>query len=91
MVTPGVSHFYLRRLHSLSGIFPMGVFLLEHFFGNAFATRGPEAYNRYVEFLLGMPYLPALEIGLVFSAPSCSTGSTGSSSPPWGGRRPPTC
>ncbi len=66
MATPGVSHFYLKRLHSLSGIFPIGVFLLEHFFGNAFATRGPEAYNRYVEFLLGMPYLWVLEIGLVF-------------------------
>jgi hypothetical protein len=66
MGAPGVWHFYLRRLHSLTGIFPIGVFLVEHFFGNAFATRGPEAYNRYVEFLLGMPYLPALEIGLVF-------------------------
>lgn len=66
MATAGVSHFYLRRLHSLAGIFPIGVFLLEHFFGNAFATRGPEAYNRYVEFLLGLPYLPVLEIGLVF-------------------------
>jgi succinate dehydrogenase / fumarate reductase cytochrome b subunit len=66
MATPGVSHFYLKRLHSLCGIFPIGVFLVEHFFGNAFATRGPEAYNRYVEFLLGMPYLWALEIGLVF-------------------------
>jgi len=66
MGAPGVWHFYLRRLHSLTGIFPIGVFLIEHFFGNAFATRGPEAYNRYVEFLLGMPYLPVLEIGLVF-------------------------
>ncbi len=65
MATPGVSHFYLKRLHSLCGIFPIGVFLVEHFFGNAFATRGPEAYNRYVEFLLGMPYLWSLEIGLV--------------------------
>ncbi len=66
MATAGVRHFYLRRLHSLAGIFPIGVFLVEHFFGNAFATRGPEAYNRYVAFLLGLPYLPVLEIGLVF-------------------------
>lgn len=66
MATPSVWHYTLRRLHSLSGIFPVGVFLVEHFFGNAFATRGAEAYNRYVEFLLGMPYLPVLEIGLVF-------------------------
>jgi succinate dehydrogenase / fumarate reductase, cytochrome b subunit len=66
MAMPSAGQYYLRRLHSLSGIFPIGVFLLEHFFGNAFATRGPEAYNRYVEFLLGMPYLPVLEIGVVF-------------------------
>ena len=88
MVTPGVSHFYLRRLHSLSGIFPMGVFLLEHFFGNAFATRGPEAYNRYVEFLLGMPSAGAGDrAGL---GPLRSTGST-SPSPPSAARRPATC
>ena len=66
MAKAGVGHFYLRRLHSLTGVFPLGVFLVEHFFGNAFATRGPEAYNRYVEFLLGMPYLPVLEVGMVF-------------------------
>jgi succinate dehydrogenase / fumarate reductase cytochrome b subunit len=58
--------FYLRRLHSLTGVLPIGVFLIEHFIGNAWATRGPEAYNRYVEFLLGLPYLPVAEIGLVF-------------------------
>jgi succinate dehydrogenase / fumarate reductase cytochrome b subunit len=58
--------FYLRRLHSLTGVLPIGVFLIEHFIGNAWATRGPEAYNRYVDFLLGLPYLPVFEIGLVF-------------------------
>lgn len=61
-----IRHFYLRRLHSLTGILPIGVFLIEHFFGNAWATRGPEAFNRYVDFLLGLPYLPVAEIGLVF-------------------------
>ena len=66
MATTGSGHFYLKRLHSVSGIFPIAVFLVEHFFGNAFATVGPEAYNHYVEFLLGMPYLWGLEIGLVF-------------------------
>ena len=37
--------FLWRRLHSLSGIFPIGFFLLEHFFSNAFATNGGAAYN----------------------------------------------
>jgi len=37
------SSFLLRRLHSLSGIFPIGAFLVEHFFSNAFAVNGANA------------------------------------------------
>lgn len=66
MVTSDIRHYYLRRLHSATGIFPLGVFLLQHFFGNAYAIRGPEAFNRHAEFLLELPYLPVLEIGMVF-------------------------
>ena len=32
--------FLLRRLHSLSGIIPIGAFLLEHFISNSEATKG---------------------------------------------------
>src|SRR5215469_8472845 len=54
--------FLLRRLHSLSGIVPVGVFLIEHFFSNAFATNGPCAYAEQVKFLTGLPFVLALEI-----------------------------
>jgi len=37
--------FLLRRLHSLSGIIPIGAFLLEHFISNAEAFKGPIAYG----------------------------------------------
>ena len=37
--------FLWRRLHSLSGIIPVGAFLLFHIFENLSALRGPEAYN----------------------------------------------
>ena len=38
-------HFWLRRLQSLSGIIPIGAFLLlEHFISNAFVTNGAHAY-----------------------------------------------
>lgn len=57
----GVS-FLLRRLHSLTGIVPIGVFLLEHFVSNAFATRGPGAYAKQVEFLSSFPFVVALEL-----------------------------
>ena len=56
---------HLRRLHSLTGVVPVGFFLVEHFFTNSFAMFGPEAFNEKVEFLTGLPYLYALEIGLI--------------------------
>lgn len=54
--------FFLRRLHSLSGIIPIGAFLLEHFISNAEATRGVEAYTKQVEFLTGLPFVVGLEL-----------------------------
>lgn len=54
--------FFLRRLHSLSGIVPVGAFLVEHFISNAFATRGPAAYAKQVEFLSSFPFVVGLEL-----------------------------
>ncbi|HEX7285536.1 MAG TPA: succinate dehydrogenase [Candidatus Angelobacter sp.] len=54
--------FFWRRLHSLSGIVPVGAFLVEHFISNAFATRGPHAYADQVKFLSGLPFVLFLEI-----------------------------
>jgi succinate dehydrogenase / fumarate reductase cytochrome b subunit len=59
---PGEGHsFLLRRLHSLSGVVPVGVFLVEHFASNAFATNGPHAYADQVKFLTGLPFLVWVE------------------------------
>lgn len=68
-VPPGVpslragegTSFLLRRLHSLSGIVPVGAFLVEHFVSNAFATNGPTAYALQVKFLSGLPFREWLE------------------------------
>jgi len=54
--------FLLRRLHSLSGIIPIGFFLIEHFVSNAFATKGPGAYTKQVELLTGFPFVVGLEL-----------------------------
>ncbi len=54
--------FLLRRIHSLSGIIPVGAFLVEHFISNAFATRGPGAYAKQVELLSGFPFVVGLEL-----------------------------
>jgi succinate dehydrogenase / fumarate reductase cytochrome b subunit len=58
---PGHSFFW-RRLHSLSGIVPIGVFLLEHFASNAAAVNGPHAYADQVKFLTSLPFVFVLEL-----------------------------
>lgn len=58
-------HFWLRRLHSLSGIFPIGFFLLEHMFTNSFILLGPEAYNRQIRFLQGLPLVVFMEVTFI--------------------------
>src|SRR5262249_53540379 len=60
---PGQGHsFLLRRLHSLTGMVPIGLFLIEHFVSNAFATKRPGAYTKQVEFLSGVPFVFFLEL-----------------------------
>jgi succinate dehydrogenase / fumarate reductase cytochrome b subunit len=57
----GHSYFW-RRLHSLTGIIPVGAFLIEHILvSNATAINGPAAYARQVRFLASMPMVIALE------------------------------
>src|SRR6266849_4779984 len=57
--------FVLRRLHSLSGLVPIGLFLCYHIYENMTALRGPEAYNEmvnHVNALLPRQYFYALEL-----------------------------
>ena len=55
--------FLLRRLHSLSGIIPVGAFLFEHILiSNSTAISGPEAYARQVSFLANLPLVFFLEL-----------------------------
>jgi len=58
----GIS-FVLRRLHSLTGIIPVGAFLFEHILiSNATAISGPSAYSRQVSFLANLPLVFFLEL-----------------------------
>jgi succinate dehydrogenase / fumarate reductase cytochrome b subunit len=61
-------NFLLRRLHSLSGIIPIGGFLLFHFFENASARHGAEAFNQAVLKISEMPYIYVMEV-LVLAVP----------------------
>lgn len=55
--------FYLRKLHSLSGIVPVGVFMCFHLFENASAANGPEAFEETVRKINSMPFVLGMEIG----------------------------
>jgi succinate dehydrogenase / fumarate reductase cytochrome b subunit len=55
--------FVLRRLHSLTGIIPVGAFLFEHILiSNSTAISGPSAYARQVSFLANLPLVFFLEL-----------------------------
>ena len=55
--------FLLRRLHSLTGIIPVGAFLFEHIrISNSTAISGPSAYARQVSFLANLPLVFFLEL-----------------------------
>ncbi|HKQ69509.1 MAG TPA: succinate dehydrogenase [Polyangiaceae bacterium] len=58
--------FLLRRLHSLSGVFPVGVFLVMHLWTNAKGLGGQAAFDRAVQDIHHLPFLPAIEVVGIF-------------------------
>jgi len=62
------SSFIWRRLHSLSGILPVGAYLCFHIYENLGALRGPEAYNEtitHVNTMLPRAYFYLVELAVV--------------------------
>jgi succinate dehydrogenase / fumarate reductase cytochrome b subunit len=57
--------FVLSRLHSLAGLLPLGLFLVEHLLGNSLAIWGSKRYDEHIHFLQSIPFLPLLEIFLI--------------------------
>ncbi|WP_432358313.1 succinate dehydrogenase cytochrome b558 subunit [Sporosarcina sp. UB5] len=60
------SDFYLRRLHSLLGVIPVGLFLTQHLVINHFATRGEEAFNNASNFMGNLPFVLFLEWFIIY-------------------------
>ena len=59
---PSRTAFWIRRLHSLSGLVPVGAFMCVHLFENASAAHGPEAFGETVKRINDMPFVLALEV-----------------------------
>ncbi|MDI2588302.1 succinate dehydrogenase cytochrome b558 subunit [Psychrobacillus sp. NEAU-3TGS] len=58
--------FYWRRLHSLLGIIPVGLFVAQHLVVNHFATRGEDAFNSASHFMESLPFRLMLEIFVIY-------------------------
>jgi succinate dehydrogenase / fumarate reductase cytochrome b subunit len=56
------SSFILKRLHSLSGVFPIAAFLHEHMASNSLILFGAAAYDRQIHFLQSLPLVTFFEI-----------------------------
>jgi succinate dehydrogenase / fumarate reductase cytochrome b subunit len=58
--------FFGRRLHSLLGVIPIGLFLTQHLLVNHFAVYGEESFNQAAGFMAGLPFVLLLEIFVIY-------------------------
>jgi succinate dehydrogenase / fumarate reductase cytochrome b subunit len=59
------NYYFVRRLHSLLGIVPLTLFMIEHFLVNSLSTVSSGAFNAVSGVLTKIPYLVAVELGLI--------------------------
>ncbi|GER67061.1 succinate dehydrogenase cytochrome b558 subunit [Weizmannia acidilactici] len=62
----GNREFYHRKLHSLLGVFPIGLFLVIHLTVNHYAVDGAASFNKAANFMEHLPYLLFLEVVLIY-------------------------
>jgi succinate dehydrogenase / fumarate reductase, cytochrome b subunit len=64
--TQSETNYILRKLHSLSGIVPVGAFLLEHLWSNSAVLVSPAKYNEVSQDLQTIPFRPIVEWAFIF-------------------------
>ena len=62
----GNREFFNRRLHSLLGVIPVGLFLMQHLVVNHFATGGEESFNNAAHFMESLPFRIFLETFVIY-------------------------
>jgi len=60
------NYFLIRRLHSLSGVMPIGVFLVFHLTINLAARGGAAQYDALIDLMQSIPGIYLLELLVVF-------------------------
>src|SRR5262249_15361731 len=59
------SSYLLRKLHSLSGLIPVGAFLAEHFWSNSAILVSPGKYDSLSQELQTIPFRPFVELAII--------------------------
>ena len=60
------SSYLFRKLHSLTGIVPVGAFLAEHFWSNSAALVSAQKYDETSQTLQTIPFRLIVEWGFIF-------------------------
>lgn len=60
------SQFFWRKLHSLTGIVPVGAYLVDHIWSNSYALVSASRYDETSQSLQTVPWRLALEICLIW-------------------------
>ncbi|MFI5173666.1 MAG: succinate dehydrogenase [Terriglobia bacterium] len=60
------SYFYWKRLHSLLGVVPLGLFLLVHFYNGSYVFSGREAFDAHLKRLDNLPYMFPFEVVFIY-------------------------
>ena len=58
-------HFLIRKIHSLTGLLPIGFFLAFHLYENAYIFSGPKAWDKGTSWILKMPLVGFIEISVL--------------------------
>lgn len=61
------NYFLLRKLHQLTGVMPLGVYLIVHLLVNSYAMQGEAAFMEKVQLLESLPFLPVIEFSLIWA------------------------
>lgn len=60
------NHYLKRKIHSLLGVVPLGIYIVEHILSLLFAYAGPESYNAYVAFMGKIPGVVFIEATVIW-------------------------
>jgi succinate dehydrogenase / fumarate reductase, cytochrome b subunit len=58
--------YFLHKLHSLTGILPIGLFMIFHLTVNSYSLRGSEEFNTAARAIGYAPFVAILEVAVIF-------------------------